>query len=75
MAATIHIRNVPDALHRRLKSCGTLAGKSLADDPVDEIRFVAGRPTIEELPARLERESTTHLSISPAETVRAEHGR
>jgi hypothetical protein len=75
MAAAIHIRSVPDALRRRLQSCAALAGKSLSDYLLDEIRFVAGRLTIEELLARLERESTTHLSISPAEAVRAERGR
>jgi plasmid stability protein len=42
MAATIHIRNVPDALHRRLKSRAALAGKSLSDYLLEEIQFVAG---------------------------------
>jgi plasmid stability protein len=75
MAATIQIRNVPDALHRRLKSRAALAGKSLSDYLLDEIRFVAERPTLDELRARLERQSTTHLSMTPAEAVRAERDR
>jgi antitoxin FitA len=53
MTATIQIRNVPDALHRRLKSRAALAGKSLSDYLLDEIRFAAERPMLDELRARL----------------------
>ncbi len=49
----IQIRNVPEALHRQLKSRATLAGMSLSDYLLDEIRRVAERPTIDELRARL----------------------
>jgi hypothetical protein len=48
----IQIRNVPDALHRRLKSRAALAGKSLSDYLLAEIREAAERPTIAELRAR-----------------------
>jgi plasmid stability protein len=37
MTATIQIRNVPDALHRRLKSRAALAGMSLSDYLLSEI--------------------------------------
>jgi plasmid stability protein len=63
MTAMIQIRNVPDALHRRLKSCAALAGMSLSDYLLSEIREVAERPTIEELRNRLERRSKVRLSI------------
>jgi plasmid stability protein len=71
----IQIRNVPDSLHRRLKSRAALAGMSLSDYLLSEIREVAERPTIEELRNRLERRSRVRPSIEPADTVRAERDR
>ena len=68
----IQIRNVPDALHRRLKSRAALAGMSLSDYLLSEIREAAERPTVEELRARLKSRPELKLSISPAEAVRAE---
>ncbi len=54
MTAMIQIRNVPDTLHRRLKSRAALAGTSLSDYLLSELRLVAERPTLDELRARLE---------------------
>jgi len=68
----IQIRNVPDALHRRLKSRAALAGMSLSDYLLSEIRQVAERPTLDELRRRLDRRPTTTLSMTPAEAVRAQ---
>ena len=68
----IQIRNVPDALHRRLKSRAALAGMSLSDYLWQQIRAVAERPTIAELRARLARRSTVVLSVDTADAVRAE---
>ena len=48
----IQIRNVPDTLHRRLKSRAALAGMSLSDYLLHQIREVAERPTIEEMRSR-----------------------
>ncbi|HKN08661.1 MAG TPA: hypothetical protein VJ376_04155 [Pseudomonadota bacterium] len=72
MSAMIQIRNVPDALHRRLKSRAALAGMSLSDYLLSEIRQVAERPTLDELRRRLDRRPTTTLSMTPAEAVRAQ---
>jgi plasmid stability protein len=72
MTTMIQIRNVPDTLHRRLKSRAALAGMSLSDYLLGEIRHVAERPTLEELRARLEQRSRTTLSVTPALAVRAE---
>ena len=72
MTAMIQIRNVPDALHRRLKSRAALAGMSLSDYLLSEIREVAERPTVEELRNRLERRSGVAPSIAPADAVRAD---
>jgi len=71
----IQIRNVPEALHRRLKSRAALAGMSLSDYLLSEIRQVAERPTIDELCARLRVRAETTPSVSPAEAVRAERDR
>jgi antitoxin FitA len=72
MSTMIQIRNVPDALHRQLKSRAALAGMSLSDYLLGEIRQVAERPTLEELRARLERRSSVISAVSPAEAVRKE---
>jgi plasmid stability protein len=68
----IQIRNVPDSLHRRLKSRAALAGMSLSDYLLQQIREVTERPTIEELRARLARRSAVTLSVDTADAVRAE---
>jgi len=68
----IQIRNVPDALHRRLKSRAALAGMSLSDYLLQQIREVAERPTIEEMRARLALRSTVTLSVDTADAVRHE---
>jgi plasmid stability protein len=75
MAVMIQIRNVPDALHRRLKSRAALAGMSLSDYLLGEIRSVAERPTLDELRAGLERRTRINPRLTPAEAVRAERER
>ena len=75
MTVMIQIRNVPDALHRRLKSRAALAGMSLSDYLLSEIRQVAERPTLDELRERLERRPGMTPSVSPAQAIRAERDR
>ena len=72
MSVMIQIRNVPNELHRRLKARAALSGQSLSDYLLNEIRQAAERPTLDELRARLQSETETALSPSPAEAVRAE---
>jgi antitoxin FitA len=72
MSAMIQIRNVPDTLHRRLKSRAALAGMSLSDYLLNELRELAERPTLEELRARLQSRSRITPSLAPAQAVRAE---
>ena len=72
MSTMIQIRNVPDALHRKLKSRAALAGMSLSDYLLQEIRKVGERPTMEEMRARLARRSAVTLSVDTADAVRAE---
>jgi plasmid stability protein len=71
----IQIRNVPDTLHRRLKSRAALAGMSLSDYLLDHLRVVAEQPTIEELESRLQRLPPLKPSMSPAEDGRAARDR
>ncbi len=71
----VQIRNVPDALHRTLKSRAALAGMSLSDYLLAEIRQSAERPTIDELRARLQSRPAVVLSQEPADVIRAERAR
>jgi antitoxin FitA len=75
MGVMIQIRNVPDDLHRRLKSRAALAGMSLSDYLLGEIRQIAERPTLDELRARLHSLPEVTVSPSPAEVIRAERDR
>jgi antitoxin FitA len=72
MSGMIQIRNVPEALHRRLKSRAALEGKSLSDYLLGEIREAAERPTMAELRARLAGREAVSPSPEPALAVRAE---
>lgn len=69
MPKMIQIRNVPDDLHRRLKSRAALRGMSLSDYLLHEIRQVAERPTFEELLARIATRSPVISPLSPADII------
>jgi plasmid stability protein len=75
MSVMIQIRNVPDELHRVLKSRAALAAMSLSDYLLAEMRQMAERPTIADLRARLAALPPVATSISPAEAVRMERDR
>jgi plasmid stability protein len=70
----VQLRNVPEALHRRLKARAALEGMSLSDYLIAEIRRSAERPTVAELRERLARRTPVSTRVSPAEAVRAERG-
>ena len=72
----IQIRNVPEELHRTLKSRAALAGMSLSDYLLAELRRVAERPSRAELLARLEsRESVEVQSTVPDLVAEERHRR
>jgi plasmid stability protein len=75
MSKMIQIRNVPDGLHRKLKARAALAGLSLSDYLLAEIRQGAERPTMAEIRERLAGRSSVAPSVSPADAVRAERDR
>jgi antitoxin FitA len=68
----IQVRNVPDSIHRTLKAQAALAGMSLSDFLLAEIRRLAERPTITELRERVRRRSGVVPPVSAAEAVRRE---
>jgi len=72
MSKMIQIRNVPDAIHRTFKSRAALAGMSLSDYLLAELRQIAERPTLEEMRERLRRRKPINLLVSAAEMIRAE---
>lgn len=72
MSVMVQIRNVPTELHRRLKARAALAGMTLSDYLLHEIRRIAERPSVEELRARLQGRSAVTASMSPVRAVRAE---
>jgi antitoxin FitA len=53
MSKMIQLRHVPDALHRTLKARAAMAGMSLSDYLLAEIREIAERPTLAEFRERL----------------------
>ena len=68
----IQIRNVPDALHRKLKARAALDGMSLSDYLLSEIRRVAERPSMAELRTRLATRTRVQPQVPPAQAVREE---
>lgn len=72
MAMTIQLRNVPNVLHRKLNARAGLAGMSLSDYLLAQVREIAERPTLEEMVARLRQHEPVKLSRSAADLVRAE---
>lgn len=75
MSVMVQIRNMPNELHRRLKARAALAGMTLSDYLLHEMRRVAERPSVEELRARLQGRSAVTPSVPPARAVRAERDR
>ena len=72
MSKMIQLRNVPDSLHRTLKAKAAMAGMSLSDFLLAEIRCLAERPTVAELRERLRQRSRIAHPLSAAEAVRRE---
>jgi antitoxin FitA len=72
MSKMIQLRNVPDALHRSLKARAAMAGRSLSDYLLAEIKEIAERPTLVELRDRLHRRKPAAVEIDTARLVREE---
>ena len=72
MPRMIQVRNVPDALHRGLKARAAMAGMSLSDYLLVELREIAERPTLSELRDRLHQRRPVSTRIDIARMVREE---
>jgi plasmid stability protein len=70
MAKMIQIRNVPEPIHRTLKTRAAQAGMTLSDYLLAEVEQVATRPTIDELAERIQRRSRVAVKGSSAQTIR-----
>ena len=69
MSKMIQIRNVPDALHRTLKAGAAMAGMSLSDYLLTEIKEIAERLTLAEFRDRLHARKPVTLSFDTARMV------
>ena len=70
MSKMIQLRNVPDALHRHLKARAAMAGMSLSDYLLSEIKEIAERPTLEEMRERLNRRKPVSAHFDSALIIR-----
>jgi len=68
----IQLRNVPDGLHRILKARAAMAGMSLSDYLLAEIKEMAERPTLAELRERLHQRKPVSVEVDSARIVREE---
>jgi len=72
MSKMIQLRNVPEALHRKLKARAALEGMSLSEYLLGEVRRSAERPSLIELRQRLAQRTPVKPSVSPAQALREE---
>jgi plasmid stability protein len=72
MSKMIQLRNVPDALHRTLKARAAMAGMSLSDYLLTEIKEIAECPTLTDLRARLHKREPVVVGLDTARLVREE---
>ena len=63
---------MPDALHRTLKARAAMAGMSLSDYLLAEIKEIAERPTLAEMRERLHQRKPVAAQIDTARLVRNE---
>lgn len=72
MSKMIQLRNVPDALHRRLKARAAMAGMSLSDYLIGEIKEIAERPTLADLRERLHQRKPVSAELDTVRLLQEE---
>jgi plasmid stability protein len=72
MSKTVQIRNVPDALHRKLKARAADSGQTLSDYLLAELERLVARLTREEMLARLRTRKRVTLKTPAAAVIREE---
>jgi antitoxin FitA len=75
MARTVQIRNVPDQLHRELKARAAMAGTSLSDYLLEDLRNLAVRPTMREWVREARGLEPVEVSRTAAEVLHEERDR
>ena len=75
MSKMLQIRNLPDEVHRRLKSRAALAGMSMSDYVLREIERMLSWPTRDEVFARIAELPPIDLDPPSAEVLREERER
>jgi antitoxin FitA len=72
MAVMIQIRNVPEQVHRVLKTRAALLGKSLSDVILEDLESMAALPAPEELLQQLRTAEPFKMKRSSAALIRKE---
>ena len=72
MPVMVQIRNVPEAIHGRLKARAAVAGMSLSDYLLAELRALAEFPSPEEMRARLQSRAPVVLEEGVVDALQAE---
>ncbi|HEV2136721.1 MAG TPA: hypothetical protein VGR47_21055 [Terracidiphilus sp.] len=72
MAVMIQVRNVPETLHRNLKARAAMAGMTLSDYLLGELREIAARPTLAEFRERLHARVPVSVALDTGRLVREE---
>jgi antitoxin FitA len=75
MSKMIQLRNVPDAVHRILKARAAMAGMSLSDYLIVEIKEIVERPTLAELRDRLHKRQPVAVPFDTASLLREERAK
>ena len=70
MSKMVQIRNVPDALHRKLKSRAADSGQTLSDFLLAELERLAARPTRDEMLTRIHGRRRVTLKTPAAVVIR-----
>lgn len=72
MSKMVQVRNVPDALHRKLKVRAASEGQTLSDYLLAELERLAARPTRREMLTRLHSRRRVTLRTPAAVVIREE---
>ena len=72
MSKMVQSRNVPDALHRKLKSRAADSGRTLSDFLLAELERLAARPTRDEMLTRIHGRRRVTLKTPAAVVIREE---
>ena len=72
MSKMVQSRNVPDALHRKLKSRAADSGRTLSDFLLTELERLAARPTRDEMLTRIHSRKRVKLKTPAAVVIREE---